>query len=152
MQALREKVNAAKQRGRRDTVSDGVFPCQYCPGREARIRVIRKHLVDDHNSWSFLNCNELLENGEVCDWFCHHGLRCFLNHAESVHMNFYNGKETKLSEEKSFSLEVCGLEQKVTTHSKICKELKLVNRKSNKRVWKKRENLEDIIYKKNCER
>ena len=88
MQALRKKVNAAKNCGRRDTVSDGVFPCQYCPGKEARIRVIRKHLMVDHNSWSFLKCNELLEDGEACEWFCHHGLRCFLNHAESFHQNF----------------------------------------------------------------
>ena len=115
---------------------------------EARVRVIRKHLVDVHSSWSFFNCNEMLENGEVCDWFCHHGLRCFINHAEIVHMNFFNGKETKLSEEKSVSLELCELDQKVTTHSGKCKEAKLVNRKSNKRFWKKREKLEDIIFEK----
>ena len=102
----------------------------------------------DHKRWSFLKCNELLEDGETCEWFCHHGLRCFLNHAESFHQNFYNGKETKLSEETSFSLEICGLEERTTTHSETCKEFKRVNKKSNRRIWKKRENLEDLIHQK----
>ena len=136
MQALRKKVNVAKNRGRRDTVSDGVFPCQFCPGKEARIRVIRNHLMAVHKRWSFLKCNELEEDGETCEWFCHNGLRCFLNHAESFHQNFYNGTETKLSEETSFSLEICSMEERTTTHSETCKEFKKVNKKCNRRVVK----------------
>ena len=148
MQALRKKVNVAKNRGRRDTVSDGVFPCQFCPGKEARLRVIRNHLMAVHKHWSFLKCNELEEDGETCEWFCHNGLRCFLNHAESFHQNFYNGKETKLSEETSFSLEICSMEERTTTHSETCKEFKKVNKKCNRRIWKKRESLEDLIHQK----
>ena len=43
---------------------------------------------------------------------------------------------------------MCGLDQKVKTHSGRCKEAKLVNRKSNKCFLKKREKLEDIIFEK----
>ena len=149
MHKQRETVHTAKQRGRRDTVSDGLYPCKFCPGKnEARVRVIRKHLVDVHSSWSFFKCNEILDNGEVCNWYCHHGLGCFIKHAEIVHMNFYHGAKTKLNEEDSFSLELCKLDQKVKTHSGRCKEAKVVNRNSKKCFWRKREKLEDIILEK----
>ena len=149
MHKQRATVHTAKQRGRRDTVSDGLYPCRFCPGKNAaRVRDIRKHLVAVHSSWSFFKCEEILANGEVCNWYCHHGLGCFIHHAEIVHMNFYHGASTRLDEEDSFSLVLCKLDQKQKTHSVICKEAKAVNRNSKKCFWRKREKLEDKILEK----
>ena len=146
MQKQRATVHTAKKRGRRDIVSEGLYPCRFCPDKNAaRVRDIRKHLVDVHNSWSFFKCEEILANGEICNFYCHHGLGCFVHHAEIVHNNFYYGASTRLDEEDSFSLILCDLDQKQKTHSVICKEAKAVNRNSKKSFMRRRGECEEKI-------
>ena len=47
-----------KTRGRRDVVSDSLYPCILCTKKKpARIRDIRTHLVKQHKVGSFFKCN-----------------------------------------------------------------------------------------------
>ena len=146
MQKQKATVHTVKERGRRDVVSEGLYPCRFCPEKNAaRVRDICKHLVRVHNNWSYFKCEEILSTGEVCNFYCHHGLGCFVHHAENVHNNFFDGASTRLNEEDSFQLIICDLDQKQVTHSEVCREAKAVNRNTKKSFMRKRGECEDKI-------
>ena len=129
-----------KTRGRRDVVSDSLYPCILCTKkRPARIRDIRTHLVKQHKLGSFFKCNEKNLSGMECDFYCHYSMACFIHHARVVHDEYFNGVHTNLFEEESFELVLTDLDQREFQHSDKCLKAKAVNKTIKKSFIKKRD-------------
>ena len=138
MQKQKATVHTVKERGRRVVVSEGLYPCRFCPKKNAaRVRDIRVHLEKVHNNWSYFKCEEISSTGEACNFYCHYSLACFVHHAENVHDNFFDGTSTKLIEEDSFQLIITDLDQKQLKHSEVCIQAKAVNRTTKKSFIRK---------------
>ena len=128
-----------KKRGRRDVLSESLYPCKFCPKKnQARVRDIQTHLVKVHKKWSYFKCNEINSSGIKCNFYCHDNLACFAHHASNVHENYFDGAQTKLIEEESFELIITDLDQKEFQHSEVCLEAKSVNRTTKKSFIRKR--------------
>ena len=132
-------LDTHKKRGRRDVLSESLYPCKFCPKKnQARVRDIRTHLVKVHKKWSYFKCNEINSSGIKCNFYCHDNLACFAHHARDVHEEYFNGAQTKLIEEESFELVLTDLDQKEFQHSEVCLEAKSVNRTTKKSFIRKR--------------
>ena len=139
MQKQKASLHTVKKRGRRDVLSESLYPCRFCPKKnQARVRDIRVHLQKVHKNWSYFKCNEISSSGIECNFYCHNSLACFAHHADNVHKNYFDGAKTKLIEEESFQLIITDLDQKQLKHSEVCLEAKAVNRTTKKSYIRKR--------------